>query len=59
MEEVQEQQYELNRVLEELSGTNRELRGEERRLVRELNELKKVNEMVAKRYFIPNNSKEL
>ena len=42
----------LRGQVEELREVNRELKGEEKRMVRELNELKKVNDLIGKRYFV-------
>jgi hypothetical protein len=35
-----------------MKEVNKELKGEEKRMVRELNELKKVNDLIGKRYFV-------
>lgn len=52
LQEIRQEQESLRGQVEELREVNRELKNEEKRMVRELNELKKVNDMIGKRYFI-------
>ena len=50
--DTRQAQADLQGQLEQLKDCNKELKDEERRLLRELNELKQVNDMIGKRYFV-------
>lgn len=51
--DIKQAQTDLQHQLEQMRDFNRELKDEEKRCLRELNELKKVNDMIGKRYFVP------
>ena len=52
LEEITKEYEQLQNELDELNQMNKNLKFEEKRLVRELNQLKKMNQMIGQRYFV-------